>query len=118
MRSFTPHATPPQNLRIRRVYDDKNKVVIYVAFSTRFTGGARGCNRGCVQGGPTSLCGGIPSLSLHLAFVMSSKLPLPPCGAALEEKDLSTSRYRTSVCAVPVSAAPALVPVANEAASN
>ncbi|KAI7846478.1 hypothetical protein COHA_000013 [Chlorella ohadii] len=62
-----------KNLRVRRIYDDKNKVIIYVAYSTRFTGAA-------------------------------------------EEKELSTSRYRTSVCAVPVSA-PSLVPVSEVAAA-
>lgn len=38
-----------------------------------------------------------------------------PSVAAAEEKELSTSRYRTSVCAVPVGRAPPLVPVATEA---
>ncbi|KAI3436709.1 hypothetical protein D9Q98_006124 [Chlorella vulgaris] len=61
-----------KNLRIRRVWDANNRVVIYTAYSTRFTGAA-------------------------------------------EEKELSTSRYRTSVCAVPVGRAPPLVPVATEA---
>ncbi|KAL4457766.1 hypothetical protein ABPG75_012631 [Micractinium tetrahymenae] len=56
-----------KNLRVRRIFDDKNRVVIYVAYSTRFTGAA-------------------------------------------DEKDVSTSRYRTSVCAVPL-AAPAIVEV-------
>ena len=40
---------------------------------------------------------------------------------AADEKDVSTSRYRTSVCAVPVApaaTAPALVPVAAEAAAE
>lgn len=35
---------------------------------------------------------------------------------AADEKELSTSRYRTSVCAVPVSA-PSLVPVSGELAA-
>ncbi|KAL4443027.1 hypothetical protein ABPG77_008518 [Micractinium sp. CCAP 211/92] len=60
-----------KNLRVRRIFDEKNRVLIYVAYSTRFTGAA-------------------------------------------EEKDISTSRYRTSVCAIPL-AAPAIVEVAGVA---
>lgn len=61
-----------KNLRVRRIFDQKNRVLIYTAYSTRFTG-------------------------------------------ASDEKDVSTSRYRTSVCAVPLApAAPALVPVSAE----
>ena len=41
--------------------------------------------------------------------------PPPRRPAAADEKDVSTSRYRTSVCAVPL-AAPALVQVAEAAA--
>ena len=61
-RSLSPPPAPPTK-----------QVLIYVAYSTRFTGAA-------------------------------------------EEKELSTSRYRTSVCAVPV-AAPALVTVAGDVAA-
>jgi hypothetical protein len=32
---------PLQNLRVRRIYDEKNKSLLYVAYSTRFTGGER-----------------------------------------------------------------------------
>lgn len=56
-----------KNLRVRRIFDEKNRAIIYVAYSTRFTGAA-------------------------------------------DEKEVSTSRYRTSVCAVPL-AAPVLMDV-------
>ena len=62
-----------QALRVRRIYDAKNKVLLYVAYSTRFTSSA-------------------------------------------DEGGASSSRYRTSVCAVPLAPpTPQLLPAAAQA---
>lgn len=73
----TPPAAPPHSVpHLCATCYCCLQALLYVAFSTRFTGAA-------------------------------------------DEKDVSTSRYRTSVCAVPIATqAPALVPVATEAAAQ
>jgi hypothetical protein len=107
-----------QNLRIRRVWDANNRVVIYTAYSTRFTGGRSVCVSLVLARIARCMPAYYAAWSTILMYGCSTTdlLRLLPCPvAAAEEKELSTSRYRTSVCAVPVGRAPPLVPVATEA---
>lgn len=148
-----------KNLRVRRIYDDKNKVGmgsgaqhaqqdVHSMHSERAQRSRQRCGKGgsvkaAGSGSRTAAGRGSRGSSMHQAqhcppscphprhSLLLILTPPPPCplhqviiyvaystrftGAA-EEKELSTSRYRTSVCAVPVSA-PSLVPVSEVAAA-
>ena len=146
-----------KNLRVRRIYDDKNKVGkgqgaqhaqqdVHSMHSERSQrsrqrfgkgGSAKAGGRGsrrwpheraaffCDQAQQCAHCRQSHS---HLPVIPAPPPPRPfrqviiyvaystRFTGAAEEKELSTSRYRTSVCAVPVSA-PSLVPVSEVAAA-
>lgn len=82
---------------------------LQVAYSTRFTGGKFDCCTACHVLVQTCLPGQPQLPETHSGLPHTHTHPLPHVAAA-EEKDISTSRYRTSVCAVPL-AAPAIVEV-------
>lgn len=96
-----------KNLRVRRVYDEKNQV--------------GRCAGGWVVGwlggwAPRRLADSTQLQHItqppHWQVVLYVAYSTRFTGAA-DEKEVSTSRYRSSVCAVPVAPAePALVPVA------
>lgn len=119
-----------KNLRVRRIYDDKNKVrrgrrgfaaepPPQPPRSIELPHGARPETNTPPPARPhrqldTPLPCPAAAAPPHLQVVLYVAYSTRFTGAA-DEKDVSTSRYRTSVCAVPVAAA-ALVPVAAEAA--
>ena len=94
-----------QTLRVRRVYDQKHNTLVYTAYATRFQNSVSTVTLPMMP--PLMLKDHSLSLKPRLSSCWHAH---PSVSCSVQDDGPSAGRYRTSVCALPIS--PAISPAA------